>query len=297
MIKLFDFKFLILLTLAIVIYFMYKDIDEQRDRIQKLEETYNSLLEDTCIPEKKENKNLDKEKKENKEVKNLKLELPNKMLEKKENPLNNYADLNPEEEDQDSDSDYDSDADEESSSYKSPNNNVKHLEIYSNDNDNLETSISKSLVENKNDLTKESIKEEAEESGEGYEEESEEGSEEESEEGSEEGSEVHEIINEFESSSPTPPKSKSPKSISPKSISPKASENLEDILNDLKIEISNETLPKYDLTSLSKMKVNEIQELAKNENILIDKKVNGSNKKKTKQELMNELINLQNKDL
>jgi hypothetical protein len=45
------------------------------------------------------------------------------------------------------------------------------------------------------------------------------------------------------------------------------------------------------------MKVNEIQELAKKENILIDKKVNGSNKKKTKQELMNELINLQNKDL
>jgi hypothetical protein len=153
MIKLFDFKFLILLTLAIVIYFMYKDIDEQRDRIQKLEESYISLLQDTSVPEKKEKKE------KTDEVKNLKLELPNKMLEKKENPLNYYADLNPEEEDSEDSAEDSEDSEEDSSSYKSPNNNVKHLEIYSNDNDNLETSISKSLVETKKDLTKETIKE------------------------------------------------------------------------------------------------------------------------------------------
>ena len=46
MIKLFDFKFIILLTLAIVIYFMYKDIDEQRDRIHKLEEKCRLLYEE-----------------------------------------------------------------------------------------------------------------------------------------------------------------------------------------------------------------------------------------------------------
>jgi hypothetical protein len=52
MIKLFDFKFLILLTLAVVIYFMYKDMDEQRDRIQKLEDAYRAQLYNQISEEK-----------------------------------------------------------------------------------------------------------------------------------------------------------------------------------------------------------------------------------------------------
>jgi hypothetical protein len=37
MIKLFDFKFLILLGLTLVVYFMYKEIDYQRERIHQCE--------------------------------------------------------------------------------------------------------------------------------------------------------------------------------------------------------------------------------------------------------------------
>ena len=240
MIKLFDFKFLILLTLAIVIYFMYKDMDEQRDRIQKLEDAYRAHLHDEKYEEKQEDnpqpKNIDQPKNAQEPkiispvINNLKLELPNKMiyktevikqekiplpvcLEKDEEGKDEEEKKDDEEEDEDNDSEDDS-----SSTYLSKKS---ILEIYSNDNDNLEeTSISNSLVENK------------------------------------------EIIN--------------------------VSENLEDILNNLEIEINADTT-KYESNNLVKLKVSELQDLAKKENISIDKKVNGSNKKKTKQELIDEL--------
>ena len=43
--KLFDFKFLILLGLTLVVYFMYKEIDIQRERIQRLEDLYKKLVD------------------------------------------------------------------------------------------------------------------------------------------------------------------------------------------------------------------------------------------------------------
>ena len=45
MIKLFDFKFLILLGLTLVVYFMYKEIDYQRERIHQCEIQIKALLE------------------------------------------------------------------------------------------------------------------------------------------------------------------------------------------------------------------------------------------------------------
>ena len=63
------------------------------------------------------------------------------------------------------------------------------------------------------------------------------------------------------------------------------------VLNNLEIEILQNTT-KYESNNLSKLKVSELQDLAKKENITLDKKVNGTNKKKTKQELIDELLNL-----
>ena len=85
-----------------------------------------------------------------------------------------------------------------------------------------------------------------------------------------------------------------------KDISKKSSESLEDILNNLELnnldlEINEKKSPKIDITSLSKLKLGELQDLAKKENINLDKKVNGVNKKKTKQELIDEIIEIQKK--
>ena len=68
---------------------------------------------------------------------------------------------------------------------------------------------------------------------------------------------------------------------------------LEDVLNVLNKEIddedSNKNQKKYDLKKLSEMKIKDLQELIKKENLSLDKKINGVNKKKTKQELIEEL--------
>ena len=57
-----------------------------------------------------------------------------------------------------------------------------------------------------------------------------------------------------------------------------------------KIVITNNE--KNDLNTLSKMKLIELQNIAKNKNLSLDKKVNGHFKKKTKQELIDELCKI-----
>jgi len=48
--------------------------------------------------------------------------------------------------------------------------------------------------------------------------------------------------------------------------------------------------PKYNITNLLKMKISELQEIAKQRNISIDKYANGVVKNKTKQELAQEIL-------
>ena len=62
----------------------------------------------------------------------------------------------------------------------------------------------------------------------------------------------------------------------------------------LDLEINEKKSEKVDI-DLNKFKIVELQEMAKKENINLDKKVNGVNKKKTKQELIKELIANQKK--
>jgi hypothetical protein len=257
MIKLFDFKFLILLTLAVVIYFMYKDMDEQRDRIQKLEEAYRAQLHNQnsetpkqqflpqpvlqpqqqltpkqqFVPQKEflsPQKQFvlqplpQKQVVQQNEVNNLKLELPNKMAVKTEII-----------------------APELSVCLEKDEENILDEETNLNEDTNLEESTESDEEESSSTyVSKKSVLEIY------------------SNENLEETAKVN------------------------------CSEELEDVLNNLEIEINNDILPtnKYDSSNLAKLKVSELQEIAKNENISLDKKVNGSNKKKTKQDLIDELI-------
>ena len=85
MIKLFDFKFLILLGLTLVVYFLYKEIDMQRERIQNLEDRLINLVDKhddelLSLPDNnKKNCLVNK--------KDLKLELPIKMVEQESNRI------------------------------------------------------------------------------------------------------------------------------------------------------------------------------------------------------------------
>ena len=262
--KLFDFKFLILLGLTLVVYFMYKEIDIQRERIQQLEDTYRRLLDkdhnheeedevlslppppqknllinkkdkiipDTIIKPEPIN-NPDTIIKQDIVVIDVAPEIPikpvnNLKLELPSKMIKKTSDTTEEESESTTSSSSNSNTDKKAEIL---NNN--HLEIYSNDNENIdETSISDTLIN--------------------------------------------------------------------KDISKKSSESLEDILNNLELnnldlEINEKKSPKIDITSLSKLKLGELQDLAKKENINLDKKVNGVNKKKTKQELIDEIIEIQKK--
>ena len=78
-------------------------------------------------------------------------------------------------------------------------------------------------------------------------------------------------------------------------------ENVEPVIEDIKpvvvniepvIEITKPVVeqPKYNITNLLKMKISELQEIAKQRNISIDKYANGVVKNKTKQELAQEIL-------
>ena len=405
MFKLFDFKFLILLGLTLVVYFMYKEIDYQKERIQQCENQLKTLLETNpnqfhneetpkldnkqCKPPRpplqypKKNEELFEKQVPNKkkpeikqsnksqpksevksEVKpdnNLNLKLPIKMIEELVKSANNTE----------SDKvDKDSDKIDKDSEKESENEN-KHLEIYSNDNENLiETTISDSLInknlkkvvsisetsesqsdsnieninkisyseennnnykidlENKDSKTEESKKEDSENKDSKTEESENEDSEnkdskteesenkelkveeteesenkelkvEESEELENKELKVEELKNKDSEILINKEEAKLEnivsKKISKNSQKSKSSkEELDELLKDLKIEMDDIKSPKVDLQSLLKMKVPELQNLALKENINLEKNVNGHSKKKTKQELAEEIFGKKN---
>ena len=292
MIKLFDFKFLILLTLAVVIYFMYKDMDEQRDRIQKLEEAYRAQLHNQNPEEKEEiplppkqqflpQKQVVSQKEfvvqkqfvpqkqfvQQNEVNNLKLELPNKMAVKTD-----FIALNKEKVELPKELPVYLEKDEENDILEEDDNlEENNLEENNLEENNLE----------ENNLEESNL---------------EESSESESEE--EESSSTYiskkskkSVLEIYSNDNDNLEETSISNSLIENKLNVNASEELEDVLNNLEIEILQNTT-KYELNNLSKLKVSELQDLAKKENITLDKKVNGANKKKTKQELIDELLNL-----
>ena len=189
MMKLFDFKFLILLGLTLVVYFMYKEIDMQRDRLQQCENKIKALLETN--PKKFHDELEDKEGKEcdndelllppppkkeitnrpqlthpkynemgqqiNKNIlpkksvpqKTLKLSLPVKVTVKQDSSIPETKKIESTTEVESSSENTTSVKETESEKLLETDKN-KHVEIYSNDNENdQETSISDTLVNSK----------------------------------------------------------------------------------------------------------------------------------------------------
>jgi len=352
--RLFDFKFLILLALALVVYFMYKELENQRDRILYCEEKIKQILD------KNEEKPLELPNKLNTVItpsqiihqqQSLNLQLPPKTFIKQ--TIDNEDSI-----------------EEQSSSNTSNTQNYivnkntfdqvknaqnKIVEIYSNDNENnLETSISDTLVQKKihslnSDLTSsekeytvekqinqytkhlgrsessnsdksdrnqinKNNKTEDKENNETEDKENDEIEDKENDETEDkENDEIEETENnmkeEMENNQTEDENTSENNSIDLESIKQKMKESntflddssedsdknksestleLEKVLEDLKDEMS-ENKKKYEYKLLNGMKLKDLQNLIKNENLTLDKKINGVSKKKTKQELIDEL--------
>ena len=350
MIKLFDFKFLILLGLTLVVYFMYKEIDYQRERILQCENQIKLLLETNPIQFHNDempqivNEEQPKPKRLRPQLqhptfrqptstknpqpqpypqpqiqpnqiendKNLKLNLPMKMV--------NFTETS----EKDIDNEFEN----------------KHIEVYSNDNENhVETIISDSLINNNqdiantsninidttnpigiidkilkvvsstdtsdvnpntsdvNDINQDTSDNKFEEFTNNI------NKDEQDSIASDTDTSISKSENNFDynKNEEEQNNNNSKKSITEKKISKtsqSSKEELEEILKDLKIELNNnmnqEKVQKFDLSSLMKMKLPELQNLALKENITLDKKNNGISKKKTKQELAEEILEKKN---
>ena len=232
-----DFKFLILLCLAIVIYFLYKELDLHRKRltfceekIKELEHLPDNSINNTQLFNNLSNNFIQNSNSLNDENKNLSILLPIKTL----NQTVNHITETSMEESSSLEISENKNLNLKNNSESKIESDTKHLEIYSNDNDNnLETTISDSLMIPKTENLTASLK----------------------------------ITNNTE--------------ISESEQKIVISESEQKIVNN-----NNEI---NDLNILSKMKLIELQNIAKNKNLCLDKKVNGHQKKKTKLELIDEL--------
>ena len=232
-----DFKFLILLCLAIVIYFLYKELDLHRKRltfceekIKELEHLPDNSINNTQLFNNLSNNFIQNSNSLNDENKNLSILLPIKTL----NQTVKHITETSMEESSSLEISENKNLNLKNNSESKIESDTKHLEIYSNDNDNnLETTISDSLMIPKTENLTASLK----------------------------------ITNNTE--------------ISESEQKIVISESEQKIVNN-----NNEI---NDLNILSKMKLIELQNIAKNKNLCLDKKVNGHQKKKTKLELIDEL--------
>jgi len=242
--ELLDFKILILLGLAIVIYFLYKELEIHRQRLTLCEEKIKELK---YLSQNTEflNENYKVNSVQNTEFlndKNLSILLPIKTLNE---PVKQITETSLEETSSEISENVKLSLSAKNNLESKIESDTKHLEIYSNDNDNnLETTISDSLMISKSNNNLE-------------------------------------IYSNLETSIPD-------SLIIPKLE--KIRNNTEVSDSEQKIVITNNE--KNDLNTLSKMKLIELQNIAKNKNLSLDKKVNGHFKKKTKQELIDELCKI-----
>ena len=275
-----DFKFLILLSLAIVIFFLYKELELQRyrllfceEKIKELKHLTDNSIQNTDFVNKSKPLNYENyenyENHENNEIneiqntyfltkskslkdenKNLSILLPIKMLNQSvkhitESSLKESSSLQSSENIESvklSSLSENKNSNFKNNSESKIESETKHLEIYSNDNDNnLETTISDSLMVSKT---------------------------------------ITNLI--YESENPR-------LFLKITNNTEKSDSEQKIVVNDSEQKIVVINNEKSDLTILSKMKLVELQNIAKNKNLNLDKIVNGHQKKKTKQDLIDEL--------
>jgi hypothetical protein len=201
MIKLFDFKFLILLGLTLIVYFIYREVEHQRVRINECENKIAKLLSQEPLPKQNQLINYDG---------TIQLPPPPQQEQQLESSVSSPV-LSP------------------SSPVSSHNNNLSIALP-----ENIKQNIQDIIYDIEDSSTKETTISENEKHLEIY-------------------SNVEKLITE----------------------SPSTSE--------IKSSLENNGV------ELLKLKLPELQKLAKNKDISLDKKVNGVSKKKTKQELVDEI--------
>lgn len=233
--KFFDYKFLILLGLTLVVYFLYREVEVLKKKIKKLD---NNLIENNL------NKNS------NNDV--LQIELPPNPNEKE--------------------------SDNKKSDQILENNYIEN--VIQNDISNIEKPQIKVIniplkLENKNEnnnILKEEILNDTSSN---------------SEEDNNDYSNTSEKLEIYSNDDTENTESSIIESL--EDIPKKKTEVESSERSDDRVEINKD--PEIDLNTLLKNKLAELQDMAKNLDIIITKKENGKNKKKTKLELAKEIVN------
>jgi hypothetical protein len=269
--KFFDYKFLILLGLTLVVYFIYREVEFLRSKVNKIETELNQkklttelvsvapkMLEPVTkpvlqLPSIKNNiQSKSPEKVINLDLVSQSLELPKQLfLNNSISPKELYTSSENDEEDQLYTS---SDDQNENTSTEIESESSKHLAIYSNDNeqfDSAQNSLIDSVEANKLNMDNVDLK-----------------------------STMDNIINDLSSESEKSNKSKQ--------------QEIDEIIIEKEKQLSDMS-PKSDKNTLKEVELNElklvdIKNMASKLGITFSRKINGQQKTKTKQELIQDIL-------
>jgi hypothetical protein len=283
--KFFDYKFLILLGLTLVVYFIYREVEFLRSKVNKIETELNQKkLTDTTVSAPKMIESVTKPVLQLPSIKNniqskspekvINLDLVSQSLQlPKQVPLNNSF-LSKElytSSDDDEQLDTSSDDQNENTSTEIESESSKHLAIYSNDNeqfDSAQNSLIDSVEANKLNIDDVDFK-----------------------------STMNNIINDLSSESKESNKSKQQEiddiimekekqlsDMSPKSNQQKLNEKQ---LSDMSPKSNQQNIKE---SELNEMKLADIKNMASKLGITFSRKINGQQKTKTKQELIQDIL-------
>ena len=251
--RFFDYKFLILLGLTLVVYFIYREVEFLRNKIEKLENKNNTIEEKPTIELSNKYPILSLPAKKDNETKKISVDLTptatqcnanigvqiiqqkiNEIIENSDNELSTTTNV-------------------------SESESSKHLAIYSNDNehfDETQNSLLESVEANKNDqkfdynrMEIPNLKDKMEN-----------------------------IINDLSSEAPEK-----------KSPIDEIIEEKEKQLSEMKSSPTKTT--ELDESTLNNMKLQDLKKIAEKHKITFTKKINGQQKSKNKNELITEILN------
>jgi hypothetical protein len=283
--KFFDYKFLILLGLTLVVYFIYREVEFLRSKVNKIETELNQkklttesipvapkMLESVTkpvlqLPSIKNNiQSKSPEKVINLDLVSQSLQLPKQLpLNKSFSPKELYTSSS----DDDEQLDTSSDDQNENTSTEIESESSKHLAIYSNDNeqfDSAQNSLIDSVEANKLNMDNVDLK-----------------------------STMDNIINDLSSESEESNKSKQQeideiimeKEKQLSEMSPKSDQQKEKQLPDMSPKSNKQNIKEAELNEL---KLADLKNMASKLGITFSRKINGVQKTKTKQELIQDIL-------
>jgi len=299
--KFFDYKFLILLGLTLVVYFIYREVEFLRSKVNKIETELNQkklttesipvapkMLESVTkpvlqLPSIKNNiQSKSPEKVINLDLVSQSLQLPKQLpLSKSFSPKELYTSSS---DDDDEQLDTSSDDQNENTSTEIESESSKHLAIYSNDNeqfDSAQNSLIDSVEANKLNIDNVDLKSTMDNIINDLSSESEESN-------KSKQQEIDEIIMEKEKQlSEMSPKSDQQKEKQLPDVSPKSDQQKEKQLPDVSPKSNKQNIKEAELNEL---KLADLKNMASKLGITFSRKINGVQKTKTKQELIQDIL-------